>query len=128
MTVLIDTHVLLWWVHAYPRLSKRALTLVEDEEVEVLVSVASLWEIALKITTGRFDLKPELLATVLEQLGQAGVRTLPVQRDHVLSTVKLPKHHVDPFDRHLVAQAQIERIPIVTSDPLIRKYAVETIW
>ena len=128
MTVLLDTHVLLWWVHDDPRLSKRVLTLLEDEEVEVVVSVASLWEIALKITAGRFDLKPELLATVLEQVGQARIRALPVQRDHVLSTVGLPKHHVDPFDRLLVAQAQIERTPILTSDPLIRKYAVETIW
>jgi PIN domain nuclease of toxin-antitoxin system len=128
VTVLLDTHVLLWWVHDDPRLVKRVLTLLEDEEVHVVISVASLWEIALKITAGRFDLKPELLATVLEQVGQARISTLPVQRDHVLRTVDLPKHHVDPFDRLLVAQAQIERIPILTSDPLIRKYAVETIW
>jgi PIN domain nuclease of toxin-antitoxin system len=128
MSVLLDTHVLLWFLADDSRLSAQAAALIEDESVDITVSVASLWEIALKITAGRFGGTPDLLANVNEFIGQLRIRLLAVERDHVLRTVELPKHHVDPFDRLLVAQAQMERIPILTSDPLIRKYAVETIW
>ena len=128
MSVLLDTHVVLWFLADDSRLSPRAAALIEDEDVAITVSVATLWEIALKITAGRFGGSPELIPRVAEFIGQLRIRILAVERDHVLRTVELPKHHVDPFDRLLVAQAQIERIPILTSDPFIRKYAVETIW
>lgn len=128
MSVLLDTHVVLWFLADDSRLSARAAELIEDESVDITVSVASLLEIALQITAGRFGGSPELITKVAEFIDRLRIRLLAVERDHVLRTIELPKHHVDPFDRLLVAQAQIERIPVLTSDPLIRKYAVETIW
>src|SRR6266850_1133376 len=119
MSVLLDTHVVLWFLADDPRLSASAAALIEDESAAITMSVASLWEIALKITAGRFGGSPELIGKVAEFIDRLKVRMLAVERDHVLRTVGLPKHHVDPFDRLLVAQAQIERIPILTSDPYI---------
>jgi PIN domain nuclease of toxin-antitoxin system len=82
----------------------------------------------LKSTAGKLRLQTDPAAFLAGMLAVNQIRTLPISDSHVLWTAGLPDLHRDPFDRLLVAQAQIERIPIVTSDPLIRKYAVETIW
>jgi PIN domain nuclease of toxin-antitoxin system len=128
MTVLLDTHAFLWMIVDDKRLSKRAREILTSADNDLLLSVASLWEMVLKSTAGKLRLQSDPAAFLSAMLAANQIRTLPISDRHVLWTAGLPELHRDPFDRLLVAQAQIERIPIVTSDPLIRKYAVKTIW
>jgi PIN domain nuclease of toxin-antitoxin system len=128
MTVLLDTHAFLWMITQDKRLSKRAREILTSADYDLLISVASLWEMVLKSAAGKLRLQSDPAAFLSAMLAANQVRTLPISDSHVLWTAGLPELHRDPYDRLLVAQAQIERIPILTSDPLIRKYAVETIW
>lgn len=128
MKVLLDTQVFLWWTSAGDRLTARALALIEDPEVDVTLSVASAWEIAIKSAAGRLELETAPEHFVPDRLRRHGFSVLPVQLSHALRAGSLPRHHGDPFDRMIVAQAQVEDIPVVTSDPLLGLYDVETIW
>jgi PIN domain nuclease of toxin-antitoxin system len=128
MTVLLDTHAFLWWIEDDKRLPKTAREVLTSADNDLLLSVASLWEMVLKSTAGKLRLQNDPAAFLPATLATNQIRTLAISESHVLWTAGLPDLHRDPFDRLLVAQAQIERIPILTSDPLIRKYAVETIW
>ncbi len=128
MTVLLDTHAFLWWIEDDKRLPQRTREILKSADNDLLLSVASLWEIILKSTAGRLRLQNDPAAFLSATLATNQILTLAISETHVLWTAGLPDLHRDPFDRLLVAQAQIERIPILTSDPLIRKYAVETIW
>ncbi|MDR3544234.1 MAG: type II toxin-antitoxin system VapC family toxin [Candidatus Limnocylindrales bacterium] len=129
MRVLLDTHAFLWWTSEDGRrLSDRARALLIDPSTDALVSVASAWEIAIKAATGRLEIDGEPEAWVPERITRYGFSPLPVELAHALRAGRLPLIHRDPFDRLLVAQAQVEGIPIVTSDPSIARYAVEVIW
>ena len=129
MKALLDTHVFLWWVSARgSRVSGIARDLIEDGETEILVSVASVWEIAIKVGAGRLELPGPVAGYLPERMQQHGFGILPIEVDHALHVARIPPIHRDPFDRLLVAQAQIEGIPILTADPAIAQYDVETIW
>ncbi len=129
MKVLLDTHVFLWWNTTHgSRVSEVARALIEDPSNEVLVSAASAWEMAIKSAAGRLQLPSPVARYVPDRLRRSGFAALPVQLDHALRTALLPSIHTDPFDRLLVAQAQAEDLPIITADPLIGRYDVETIW
>jgi PIN domain nuclease of toxin-antitoxin system len=127
MKALLDTHAFLWAVAEPEKLSKRAARVIEDEANQLLLSVASLWEIVLKAQAGKLQL-PEGPQFLAEHMAQLGIGSLPVDTGHVLALLSLPLHHRDPFDRLLVAQCQTERLPIVTADKEIRRYDVQTIW
>jgi len=94
------------------------------EGADVTVSVASLWEIAIKTALGKLDAPDDLPARV----GEMGFEMLPVEPDHAWAVRSLPHHHSDPFDRLLIAQAQAERMPIVTADPAFAAYDVPVVW
>ena len=129
MRVLLDTHAFLWWTSEDGRrLSDPARALLIDPSTDALVSVASAWEIAIKATTGRLEIDGDPEAWVPERITRHGFSPLPVELAHALRAGRLPAIHRDPFDRLLVAQAQVEGIPIVTSDPSIAKYDVDVIW
>ncbi|MEZ4837309.1 MAG: type II toxin-antitoxin system VapC family toxin [Caldilineaceae bacterium] len=128
MRVLLDTHVFLWWIANDPQLSSVARQLVTDPQTEPLLSTVSGWEIAIKSGLGRLNLSEDLQTFVAEQLRINTIRVLPIEMGHALHVYTLPHHHRDPFDRMLVAQSQVEKIPIVTRDPLIARYAVNVIW
>jgi PIN domain nuclease of toxin-antitoxin system len=129
LKALLDTHVFLWWVSERgSRVSGIARDLIEDGETEILVSVASMWEIAIKVGAGRLELPSPVAGYLPERMQQHGFGTLPIEVDHALHVARIPPIHRDPFDRLLVAQAQIEGIPILTADPAIAQYDVETIW
>ena len=128
MRVLLDTHSFLWWVTDDPRLSPRAREIMSDGENHLFFSAASAWEIALKARLGRLTI-PEPIATfVLAQLAGNAIEGLPIGLSHALQVHSLPDYHRDPFDRMLVVQSQLENLPILTGDPLITRYPVETIW
>jgi len=128
MRALLDTHAFLWWISDDPRLSSRASAIIRDGENRLFLSAASGWEIAIKAGLGRLKLPGPLETFILKQMALNAIKGLPVQMTHALHVYTLPNHHRDPFDRILVAQAQLENLPILSADPQISLYAVETVW
>ncbi len=128
MKVLLDTHTFLWWIADSPRLSARAHEVIRDSNNELFFSAASGWEIAIKAQLGRLQLPDNLEQFIVEQLSLNTILVLPIQLRHALHVYTLPQHHRDPFDRMLVAQSQVENLPILTTDPQIAQYEVKTIW
>jgi PIN domain nuclease of toxin-antitoxin system len=128
MRFLLDTHAFLWWIFDDPRLSSAARDLIGDPAAEVLFSAVSRWEIAIKARTGRLDLPADVPGFVTEQVRRNRLRVLPFELRHALRVHALPDHHRDPFDRLLVAQAQVEGVPLLSRHPLIATYEVELRW
>lgn len=128
MRALLDTHAFLWWIADDSRLSKKAREIIADGHNELFLSAASGWEMAIKARLGKLQLSDPLERFVPEQLIINGIEGLPVQMRHTLHVQTLPDYHRDPFDRLLVAQAQLEGLPILTRDPYIARYQVKTIW
>jgi len=127
VTLLLDTQVWLWMLAAPERLGDARATL-ENADHELLLSAASSWEIAIKHDLGRLRLPqpPELFLP--DRIRSSGVVPIAIEHVHALEASRLPKHHSDPFDRVLVAQARHLDVPIVTADPLIRVYDVAVLW
>ena len=128
MKVLLDTHTFLWWIDDAPNLSAKAREILTDAGNTIYISVASGWEIAIKTGIGRLQVEGDPERFFPEQIALNAFQALPIQMSHVLHTVHLPFYHRDPFDRLLVSQSQFEDLPIVTRDPAIGHYEVETIW
>ena len=121
MKLLLDTHLLLWAAGEPKRLPKNIRTLLENMDNELLFSVASLWEVAIKSGLGRKDFRVE--ARLLRRgLLDNGYSELPIVSDHVVAIDSLPPIHKDPFDRILVAQAAVEGITLLTNDPVVAQY------
>ena len=121
MRLLLDTHIFLWWLTDNPALSKRARAVIGDADSEIYISAATAWEIAIKQAIGKLDFPMERLS---ESISDANFIPLPIEIPHTILAGALPRHHADPFDRMLVAQASHEGLTIVSADPLIRAYAV----
>ena len=129
MRALLDTHTFLWWTTSRgARISGIARELIEDADNELMLSVASIWEIAIKVASGRLELPGPIDDYLPDRMNRHDFSVLPVDARHALRVARLPPIHRDPFDRLLVAQAQVEGLPIVTSDPAVAQYDVETIW
>ncbi len=121
MALLLDTHTLIWWLTASRRLSAAAREAIASGHV--YVSVASAWEIGIKRARGKLTLEVDLA----DQLRRNAFEPLPITLAHALRAGSLPLHHADPFDRMLVAQAQLEGLRLVTGDPRIARYDVRTL-
>lgn len=121
MNVLLDTHVLLWWLADDPSLPPVARAVIADTHSTVLVSAASVWEISISQAAGRLDAPDDLL----EALEQSDFDTLPITADHAEAAGRLAPHHADPFDRMLIAQAEAEGLTLVTVDRRFADYGVE---
>ena len=124
---LVDTHVFLW-MHASPDRLGAARDVIEDEWNELLLSAASAWEITIKWTLGKLTLPAPPDRYVPERLNAAATVGLPVTLTHALAVGRLPRHHSDPFDRLLVAQARTEGIPLITADEALRPYDCALVW
>jgi PIN domain nuclease of toxin-antitoxin system len=124
--VLLDTHVLLWMTVEPDRLGSRR-ELVEDERTELLWSVASTWEIAIKVCAGRLELPEPVARFVPDRMRSLGLTPIGIEHAHALSVAELPLVHRDPFDRMLVAQARALGVPILTADETIARYEVEVL-
>jgi PIN domain nuclease of toxin-antitoxin system len=125
---LLDTHAFLWWLVDDPRLSPRAHAAIRDSGNEILFSAASAWEIAIKAGLGRIAFEDDLAEYIPRQVVANGFGHLPIRFEHALQVFRLPLLHRDPFDRMLVAQAQVEQMPLLTADPAIARYRVEVVW
>ena len=128
MKALLDTHTFLWWIIDDARLSSRVRAIIADGDNEVFLSAASGWEMAIKTRLGKLHLPDNPASFVFEQLRINAIEPLAVQMTHALRVYSLPGHHRDLFDRILVAQAQVERMPIITADPQVTQYDVEILW
>ena len=122
--LLVDTHAVLWWLADDPALSTAAREAIAAPDNELLVSVASLWEIAIKKSLGKLTAPDDLPVTISDE----GFGWLPVGAPHAWHVHELPLHHRDPFDRLLVAQAHLERLTVITADRRFDDYGIETCW
>ncbi len=127
MRMLLDTHAFLWWMTDDGRLSPRARTACLDPDNALMLSAVSAWEIATKVARGRLRL-PVTIDGVRIAVQRQRIERVPIAFDDAIAAADLPGHHGDPFDRMLVAQAQALGCPIITRDPNIGRYGVETIW
>ena len=124
---MLDTHALVWWVEGRGKLSKTAPEIIEEVETVVLVSAASAWELAIKSRSGKFKSR-ELVEALDEQILEEGFVALPISVEHALRAGRLDSPHKDPFDRMLIAQAQIEGVSVVSKDTAFDNCAVRRIW
>jgi PIN domain nuclease of toxin-antitoxin system len=127
MRVLLDTHAFLWGIADDPRLSLPARRAIADA-TERFLSIASCWELAIKVSRKKLTLAKPIERLVPEQLGLNGFQLLQIDLDDVARVATLPFHHRDPFDRLLVAQALSEELTVVSADPVFRKYGVKRVW
>ncbi|HET6424181.1 MAG TPA: type II toxin-antitoxin system VapC family toxin [Planctomycetaceae bacterium] len=127
MKLLLDTHAFIWWDSSPQQLSVTARRALEDANNEVVVSVISLWEIAIKQQLGKLKLHRALDEIVADQVHQ-GLQTLDFGTAHVLQISRLPDHHKDPFDRALIAQAMVENATLVTKDATMSAYHIPLLW
>ena len=127
MKVLLDTHAFLWWVRDDGRLSAREI--FGDTANDLVFSVVSGWEIAVKARLGRLRVSDNDLGAYLSRhLNENAIRVLPIYLSHAGRVADLPSHHEDPFDRLLVAQSMVEEMPLLSGDPMISRYPEEVIW
>lgn len=124
MKLLLDTHVLLWWLADSPRLRPDARAAIADPENEVYISAASIWEASIKRALGRLEFETDELVAAL---GSGDLEEMAVRVRHGLAAGELPRHHQDPFDRMLVAQSAAEGLTVVTHDRVFDDYGVPTI-
>lgn len=118
MRLLLDTHILLWWLADEMRIPEKHREIIRDGKNQVLVSTASAWEVAIKQRLGKLRAPADLKS----QVKAARFELLNITIDHALAVGELPDHHSDPFDRMLIAQARIEGLTLVTEDPKLRLY------
>jgi PIN domain nuclease of toxin-antitoxin system len=128
MKLLLDTHAFLWFIMGSSNLSPSARALIEDEASERFLSVASLWEIAIKLSIGKLTLSAPFDVLIPQQLSLNGIELLGVAIHHATVVSTLPFHHRDPFDRLLIAQAIVESMPIISMDTAFDMYAVNRLW
>ena len=128
MRLLLDTHTLLWFALTDPQLSGTATSLIIDPDNEKLVSPASYWEIAIKISIKKYALSKPYEIFMDEAIDKNGFGYLHIEPKHTAALTRLPFHHKDPFDRLLIAQAIIEGIPIISGDTVLDSYPVKRLW
>ena len=128
MHFLLDTHTFLWWITDDPHLSERARQVISDPENDIFLSAASGWEMAIKTQLGKLQLPDHFEQFIAEQLFRNNITSLPVMMSHALHVQSLPLHHRDPFDRLLIAQSQLEKMSIITTDSAFADYDVEIVW
>lgn len=128
MALLLDTHAFLWFIDADPRLSPSAAERIGNPAERVLVSVASLWEIVIKLGTGKLTLDRPPAELWPESLTTNNFEALPVTSEHVLAVSPFPLYHRDPFDRLLIAQAIVEKLHLVSADAAFDRYPVQRVW
>jgi PIN domain nuclease of toxin-antitoxin system len=128
MKVLVDTHTFIWALLHDHRLSARAKQILKSDEHELVFSLVSLWEIAIKFKTGKLNSLGSSVAYIRDEMDAYAMQLLPIRYEHILALETLPAHHSDPFDRLLIAQAIAESLPILTHDEKFRLYSIKVIW
>ncbi len=128
MNLLIDTHIFFWFVFAEVNLNSYARSLVEDEANTKFLSMASVWEMAIKHSIGKLPLTLPFPQFMKQQLETSGFLLLPIEFEHLTQVASLPLHHRDPFDRLIIAQSIAETMPVVSADSAFDAYGVSRLW
>jgi len=128
MNLLLDTHTLLWFVLGDAQLSAAARQFIEDATNPKFVSPATYWEIAIKISIGKYALNEPYETFIDRAIRQNGFFILPIEPRHTALLINMPFHHRDPFDRLIIAQAIVEGLAIVSADPVFDDYSVQRLW
>jgi PIN domain nuclease of toxin-antitoxin system len=126
--LLLDTHALVWWLQASPRLSNLARQLIISDESQVCVSIASAWEMAIKVGSGKWDDARDLLEEFEKAVADEGFDLLQIEIAHVRAAGLMNSPHRDPFDRLLAAQASIEGLTLMTADPKLAGLGAPVLW
>jgi PIN domain nuclease of toxin-antitoxin system len=126
--LLLDTHVLIWWTSSSEKLSESVYSLLSDSDNTLKFSIASIWEIQIKLQLGKLTLNSSLASLIENQQRVNNLQLLPIELVHIYALAGLPNHHRDPFDRILIAQAIVEKIPIVSIDSVFDAYPSERLW
>jgi len=127
MKAILDTHAFLWAIAGDARMSQHARDIFGGPS-DLSLSIASIWEIVVKVQLGKLDLPQPAGPYILGKLAENRIKTLAVNLDHLLAFERLPMHHRDPFDRMLIAQSMEEKLPLVTADRVFEKYPIRIIW
>lgn len=128
MRILVDTHCWLWALARPEALNGKAAALLGDGDTEVVFSAASVWEIAIKTALGKLRVSSIDGDSLFDVIDSQALTRLPILHSHARQVAYLPDHHHDPFDRLLIAQAQIENLPVMTADDQFLRYEIEVIW
>lgn len=128
MRVLLDTHAFLWFVLGDAQLSGTARQHIEDPGNEKLLSPASYWEIAIKISVQKYTLSQPYEVFMQQGIADNGFLILPIEPRHTAVLTNLPFHHRDPFDRLIIAQAMVEQTPVISGDAVFAAYPVTCLW
>lgn len=128
MRYLLDTHSLIWFIGGNVQLSFYARQLMDDEANELFVSSASLWEMAIKFSIGKLELGQPFETLFPAQLENNSIEILGISVEHLKAVCSLPFHHRDPFDRLIIAQAQVEKLPIISTDTIFDRYGIKREW
>jgi PIN domain nuclease of toxin-antitoxin system len=128
MPYLLDTHTLIWLFENNPQLSDRAKLIIVDENNELFISIASLWEMTIKSSLGKLDLSLPLSELFAQKLIPSDIQILPIQLQHLAILQELPFHHRDPFDRIIIAQAIAENLTLLSTDRTFENYRVTCDW
>ncbi|MDZ7995084.1 MAG: type II toxin-antitoxin system VapC family toxin [Nostoc sp. EfeVER01] len=128
MKLLLDTQCWLWWFAQPELLNEAAITHIADETNELWLSVASIWEMGIKVAIGKLPLSDPIDSYISSRMGVLAMRSLEITASHALQAAALPLHHRDPFDRMLIAQAQIEDMTLVSADSMFNQYDISLLW
>ena len=128
MRLLIDSHALIWYVDQHQQLSSASHAAISDPSNDLLLSAGSLWEIAIKIGLGKLVLTQPYSLWMSQALDDLGITVLPITVEYADAQASLPKHHSDPFDRLIVAQAIVEKVSIVSADARMDAYGISRLW
>jgi PIN domain nuclease of toxin-antitoxin system len=126
--VLIDTHIFIWYVQNSDRLPSSITAIINDGRNDILLSIASVWEMAIKQSTGKLNLGTPYASFIAEQMRLNSMELLPVRLEHLELITTLPLHHRDPFDRLLIAQSIVEDILLISADSVFSLYPVQRMW
>lgn len=127
MRLLLDTHTFIWFVTDSPKLSVMVKALIENENNEKLLSIASIWEMAIKHSTGKLSFSSPFKVFIQQQLSFNSIDLLNSSLDHI-DVIAMPLHHRDPFDRLLIAQSIVKQIPILSADSTFDAYFIQRLW
>ena len=128
MKLLIDSHAIVWWMTDDPRLSPVARQMLGSAKYPRFLSLASLWELSLKVAAGRLQGIGSTIGNLQQAAAKQAIGILPITYEHILRVESLPLHHADPFDRLLVAQALEEGLTILTADRALSRYPAPIVW
>jgi PIN domain nuclease of toxin-antitoxin system len=128
MKLLLDTHVLIWWSLDSAKLTKKIYELLTDPDNTLVVSIASIWEMQVKVQLGKLDLDKKVSELIAHQQQVNNLGILQIDPVHVYALENLPNEHRDPFDRIIIAQSIVEAIPLLSADKVFDRYPVERIW